>query len=97
LSGLGIYLGRFLELNSWDLFFHPRVIMLDIINRLIHPVQNEQAYGVTLMFGAFLFMCYLTFISVQNHGRATRAGFRKGIMSGEQVRAGSSKADNSME
>ncbi len=69
LSGLGIYLGRFLQLNSWDLFFNPGKIILDVVESLAHPIRNQQAYGVTLMFGGIFFICYLTFTSVQRRER----------------------------
>lgn len=67
LSGLGIYLGRFLRWNSWDLVTQPRSILADVAPRLLDPLGHRQAYGVTLMFAAFLLVCYLTFVSVQHH------------------------------
>lgn len=69
LSGLGIYLGRFLNWNSWDLLFEPRQVFTDVLIRVIHPIRFMQIYGVTLMFAAFLLVCYLTFISVQQRER----------------------------
>ena len=61
LSGLGIYLGRFMRWNSWDLLHNPRHILADVINPLVNPHGHLQAVGVTIMFAAFLFVCYLTF------------------------------------
>jgi uncharacterized membrane protein len=63
LSGLGIYVGRFLRWNSWDLFLYPTDVLGDIVQRLAHPLHNLQAYGVTLLFAAFLFVCYGMFVS----------------------------------
>jgi uncharacterized membrane protein len=60
LSGLGIYLGRFLRWNSWDLVFQPRAVLGDTATLVINPRQNLQAIGVTLLFATFLFICYLT-------------------------------------
>jgi uncharacterized membrane protein len=65
LCGLGIYMGRFLRWNSWDIFLYPTDILGDIGHRLIHPISHLQAYGVTLLFAAFLFVCYGTFISLK--------------------------------
>jgi uncharacterized membrane protein len=65
MGGLGIYLGRFSRWNSWDLFLHPKAILLDVIHRLLDPLSNLSFYGFTMMFTAFLFVCYLTFISVR--------------------------------
>jgi uncharacterized membrane protein len=60
LSGLGIYLGRFLGWNSWDLFFQPHTILTDVTVRLADPLSHLQTFGVTLLFAAFLLVCYLT-------------------------------------
>jgi uncharacterized membrane protein len=65
LCGLGIYVGRFLRWNSWDIFLYPADVIGDITHRLAHPLSNLQIYGVTLLFAAFLFVCYWTFASVQ--------------------------------
>ncbi len=69
LSGLGIYLGRFLQLNSWDLFIKPQRIFMDIAVRVLHPIRYQQTYGVTLMFASLLLVCYLTFVSVRQRER----------------------------
>jgi len=65
LCGLGIYMGRFLRWNSWDIFLYPTDVLSDIGHRLIHPFSHLQAYGVTMLFAAFLFVCYGTFISLK--------------------------------
>ncbi|CAG0933089.1 hypothetical protein TFLX_02895 [Thermoflexales bacterium] len=65
LCGLGIYMGRFLRWNSWDLFLYPTEVIGDILHRLAHPFSNLQTYGVTLLFATFLFVCYWTFISMK--------------------------------
>ena len=68
-TGLGIYLGRFLSWNSWDLIFAPQDVFADVLVRVIHPVRFIQIYGVTLMFAAFLLVCYVTLVSVQQRER----------------------------
>ena len=69
LSGLGIYLGRFLNWNSWDLFLFPQEVLGDLGSRLIHPLSNLQTYGVTFVFAALLFAAYWMFTSVRQHDR----------------------------
>jgi len=59
MSGMGIYLGRFLRWNSWDLVLQPRAILYDIAVRLRDPSGHLSTYGVTLMFAALMFVCYL--------------------------------------
>lgn len=63
-GGLGVYIGRFLRWNSWDLLFHPRSVLADIAVRLTAPWNHPGTFGVTLMFAAFLLVCYLTFTAI---------------------------------
>src|SRR5512135_1425576 len=65
LCGLGIYMGRFLRWNSWDIFLYPTEVIGDIAHHLAHPFSHLQTYGVTLMFAAFLFVCYWSFVSLR--------------------------------
>jgi uncharacterized membrane protein len=60
-SSLGIYIGRFLRWNSWDLILHPLSIWDDVTIRLTNPLVYRQTVGVTVLFAAFLLVCYLTF------------------------------------
>jgi uncharacterized membrane protein len=59
LSGLGIYMGRFLRWNSWDLVTNPRELLWDIASRIRHPFDNLQTYGVAFLFSALLLTCYV--------------------------------------
>jgi len=65
LSGLGIYLGRFERWNSWDLFFHPRTILNDVLSRMLNPMDNLRFVGFTLLVTALLLVTYLMFISAR--------------------------------
>jgi uncharacterized membrane protein len=64
LSGLGIYLGRFERWNTWDLIFHFDTILKSTASRMLNPMDNLRFIGFTVLFTAFLLVCYLTFISV---------------------------------
>ena len=59
LSGLGIYLGRFLRWNTWDLATHPVALQLDLANRLLHPTSYPRTWGVTLVFGLSMLATYI--------------------------------------
>lgn len=59
LCGLGIYLGRFLRWNSWDLITRPEAIFRDILERLLHPQAHLQTWGVTLVFGVSMLAFYV--------------------------------------
>jgi uncharacterized membrane protein len=59
LSGFGIYLGRFLRWNSWDIVSNPASLFADIWERFAHPFSHGQTWGVTLGFGGMLLVAYL--------------------------------------
>jgi uncharacterized membrane protein len=69
LSGLGIYLGRFMNWNSWDLFLKPQEVWADIAVALLYPFGHLKIYGITILFGSILLVCYITFISAQQRER----------------------------
>jgi len=56
LTGFGIYLGRFLRWNSWDILQNPTGLAYDIFTILVHPIANNQAWIVTLGFGFLLLL-----------------------------------------
>lgn len=60
LSSFGIYLGRFLRFNSWDVLTNPLTLFYDIISRLLHPFSYPRTWGVTVVFGVFLLLGYAT-------------------------------------
>lgn len=64
LNGLGIYLGRFLRWNSWDLLFHPQAIITDIVIPLVNPLQHIKTFAIIMLFATFLLVCYLTITAV---------------------------------
>ncbi len=60
ISAFGIYLGRYLRFNSWDIASQPFHLFYRITHILVHPAQHLEAWGVTFFYGLFLFMGYRT-------------------------------------
>ncbi|WP_206980084.1 DUF1361 domain-containing protein [Hymenobacter telluris] len=60
LSSFGVYLGRYLRFNSWDIITNPLTLFFDIITRLLHPFAHPATWGVTLLYGVFLLLGYVT-------------------------------------
>jgi uncharacterized membrane protein len=60
LASFGVYLGRFLRWNSWDIISNPFDLLISIIRRFIFPLQHLQTWGVTLMLTILFYLLYLT-------------------------------------
>lgn len=54
LSSFGVYLGRFLRYNSWEILSNPKYLFVDILNIAIQPFENKEAWLFTILFGTFL-------------------------------------------
>jgi uncharacterized membrane protein len=57
LSGLGIYLGRFLRWNSWDVLANPSALLADLVAIVRDPIGKPLA--VTILFTGFIGIAYL--------------------------------------
>jgi uncharacterized membrane protein len=58
LSSFGIYLGRFLRWNSWDIATHPWELLGTVAGRFIQPHHHPRTWAFTLAFGAMLMLGY---------------------------------------
>ena len=59
LTGFGIYVGRFMRFNSWDVLFRPRQVYHGIGDWAADPLGNPASLAFPFLFGAFLFITYL--------------------------------------
>ena len=60
LGSFGVYLGRFLRWNSWDIISNPLGLLSTIIQRFIFPIEHFRAWAVTFVLTAFFYLLYLT-------------------------------------
>jgi uncharacterized membrane protein len=60
LSGLGIYLGRYLRWNSWDLAVQPGSVAGDVLEQLASP----RLVGMSLVMATFLVVAYAMLYAV---------------------------------
>jgi uncharacterized membrane protein len=58
LAGFGIYLGRFLRLNSWDLLLDPRRVIAEIGE----AVQDPLVFLFSAVFSLFIFLTYAALV-----------------------------------
>lgn len=58
LSGFGIYLGRYLRFNSWDVLNNPGSLAMEMADRVINPFDHPRTWMVTVGFGLLLFFVF---------------------------------------
>jgi len=59
LSCFGIYLGRFLRWNSWDLLTNMRSLISDVSDMIVSPFDYPATWEFTFLFGTLLNVMYL--------------------------------------
>jgi uncharacterized membrane protein len=69
LSSFGVYLGRYLRWNSWDVLNKPGAILYDVGSRVVHPFEHPRTWGVTLFLGILLTLMYGSFRLVYARNR----------------------------
>ena len=60
-SGYGIYIGRFVRLNSWDAFLRPLSVLHYLLMDVIHPFHHPRAILVTMIVTVLLSLSYAIF------------------------------------
>ena len=60
LGSFGVYLGRFLRWNSWDIISNPFQLLRSIAHRVLCPFDHMQTWGITILFTVFFYLLYLT-------------------------------------
>lgn len=58
LCGVGIYLGRFLRWNSWDILTSPTGLARDALGALVDPLADPRAWVVPIIYGLGLMLGY---------------------------------------
>lgn len=72
LSSFGIYVGRFLRWNSWDVFSNPQGLMSELGHEIAHPFDHARMVAVTGLLSMFLLMDYLILMSLMHVHRVQR-------------------------
>ena len=58
IGAFGVYLGRFLRLNSWDVANRPLFVFKSIANIFIHPFTNSSTWLITSLLFIFFSLCW---------------------------------------
>lgn len=67
-ASFAIYLGRFLDWNSWDLVLEPRSVLTNIIAIWGNPLADPAPLGISILLSVFLTMTYGTISIAMGHG-----------------------------
>ena len=60
LCAFGVYAGRYLRWNSWDVVANPYEIYKDVKYIALNPEDNMRTWGVTFLFSVLMTICYYT-------------------------------------
>ena len=60
LIALGIYIGRYLRFNSWDILTNPFSLLGDIAEMFLNPFRYTYAWGMIFCFSIFITLVYLS-------------------------------------
>ncbi len=61
ITSFGIYLGRFLRFNSWDIFTSQSSLLSSIWKIFTQSNNYVNVYGYTVLFFAFIYISYISF------------------------------------
>lgn len=66
LCGYGIYIGRFLRFNSWDILTNADDVIYTSAHYFLKPWQHVSAWGFIILFAVMFGIIYYTLKSIQN-------------------------------
>ncbi len=61
LSSFGVYLGRYLRWNSWEIVQEPFGLLQDIFYRIINPYSHPKTWGITFGYSILFGMLFWFF------------------------------------
>jgi len=68
LSGFGIYIGRFLRWNSWDILKAPRSLFIEMLELIAQPITHQNVWIFTFISGLILWLGYSIFNKLSSLG-----------------------------
>jgi uncharacterized membrane protein len=66
LSGFGVYIGRFLRWNSWNIINRPIELFIDVKEQFTNPDDIHQSWGMTVLIGVLLNLIWWSFHIFKN-------------------------------
>jgi uncharacterized membrane protein len=60
LNAFGIYIGRFLRYNSWDIIVQPFSLFREMFEIIFYPFDNKMEWGMIGCYAVFMTLLYIT-------------------------------------
>jgi uncharacterized membrane protein len=61
LNAFGVYVGRYLRYNTWDIVTNPLALFNDIVYLFIHPIRNRYDWSMVACYAILMTIIYLGF------------------------------------
>jgi uncharacterized membrane protein len=58
-ASFGVYLGRFLRWNSWDIIQDPFTLLYQVAHRFVYPFQHGRTWGTTFLLFTFFGLLWI--------------------------------------
>jgi uncharacterized membrane protein len=58
LNAFGVYIGRYLRFNSWDIVARPYLLFEELVEIIIHPFDNMMEWGMVCSYSFFMTLIY---------------------------------------
>jgi uncharacterized membrane protein len=59
MNAWGIYIGRYMRFNSWDVITNPFTLVGSIVDMMAHPIEYKNAWGMIACFSIFMTLMYI--------------------------------------
>ncbi|MBD0374379.1 MAG: DUF1361 domain-containing protein [Flavisolibacter sp.] len=60
LTSMGIYIGRYLRFNSWDVLTNPFALSGAVLELFIHPLRNRYDWSMMICFSVWMMLIYFS-------------------------------------
>lgn len=60
LNAFGVYIGRYLRYNTWDVVSRPFALMQELLGIIIHPLRFRMDWGMVFAYAIFMTVLYET-------------------------------------
>lgn len=60
LNAFGVYIGRYLRFNTWDVLTKPFTLFGELLDIMIHPFRYKMEWGMVGVYAVFMTLLYIT-------------------------------------